>query len=159
VGLYRRKWRDKDGTIREGKTWWIDFVLPGIGQRCESTGTSNKRLARKILDTRRAEIVEGRYVNLIRSQAPSQKAFCRQYIESRTDLSPNTRKRYECSERNLVKFFGDSLLSDITETRIEAYKQSQLGAGIRAAGVNRNLSLLRLVMKKRDENSILLKIH
>lgn len=123
-------------------------MVPGVGQRCESTGTSNKRLARKILDTKRAEIVEGRYVNLIKSQAPNLKDFCRQYIESRTDLSPNTRKRYECSERNLVKFFGDSPLSDITETRIEAYKQSQLGVGVKAAGVNRNLSLLRLVLKK-----------
>lgn len=148
MGLYRRRWRDKDGSIHESKTWWIDFVLPGIGQRCESTGTTNKRLARKILDTRRAEIVEGRYVNLIKSHAPSLKDFCRQYIESRTDLSPNTRKRYECSERNLAKFFGDSLLSDMTETRIEGYKHSQLGAGVRAAGVNRNLSLLRLVLKK-----------
>lgn len=44
----------------------------------------------------------------------------------------------------LRRFF----LSDVTETRIEAYKQSQLGAGVRAAGVNRNLSLLRLVLKK-----------
>ncbi|HXP78856.1 MAG TPA: tyrosine-type recombinase/integrase [Verrucomicrobiae bacterium] len=123
-------------------------MAPGVGQRCESTGTTNKRLARKILDMRRAEIVEGRYVKLVKSQAPSLKDFCRQYIESRKDLSPNTRKRYECSERNLVKFFGDSLLSDITETRIDSYKQSQLGAGVHAAGVNRNLSLLRLVLKK-----------
>ncbi len=148
MGLYRRRWRDRNSKVHESKTWWIDFVLPGIGQRCESTGTTNKRLARKILDTRRAEIVEGRYVNLVKSQAPSLKDFCRQYIESRKDLSPNTRKRYECSERNLVKFFGDSLLSDISETRIEMYKQSQLGTGLRAAGVNRNLSLLRLVLKK-----------
>jgi len=49
---------------------------------------------------------------------------------------------------NLLKFFETSLLSDITETRIEVYKQSQLGAGVRAAGVNRNLSFLRLVLKK-----------
>jgi integrase len=123
-------------------------MVPGVGQRCESTGTSNKRLARKILDMHRAEIVEGRYVNLIKSQAPSLKDFCRQYIESRTDLSANTRKRYECSERNLLRFFGNSLLSDINETRIEAYKQSQLASGVRAAGVNRNLSVLRLILKK-----------
>ena len=123
-------------------------MVPGVGQRCESTGTTNKRLARKILEMRRAEIVEGRYVNLVKSQAPNLRDFCRQYLKSRTDLSPNTRKRYECSERNLLKFFETSLLSDITETRIEVYKQSQLGAGVRAAGVNRNLSFLRLVLKK-----------
>src|SRR5579863_7344352 len=147
-GLYKRSWKDKSGRRHTSKVWWMSFMVPGVGQHCESTGTTNKRLARKILDTKRAEIVEGRYVNLIKSQSPSLKDFCRQYIESRTDLSPNTRKRYECSERNLVKFFGNSLLSDLTETRIESYKQSQLGAGVQAAGVNRNLSLLRLVLKK-----------
>ncbi len=146
-GLYKRTWRDKSGKRHTSKIWWVGFMVDGR-QKCESTGTTNKRLARKILDTKRAEIVEGRYVNLVKSQAPSLKDFCRQYIESRSDLSPNTRRRYECSERNLVKFFGNSILSDITETRIEAYKQSQLGAGVRAAGVNRNLSLLRLVLKK-----------
>jgi integrase len=146
--LYRRKWKDKKGMLHSTAVWWMSYMVPGVGQRCESTETTNKRLARKILDMRRAEIVEGRYVNLVKSQAPSLKDFGRQYLESRTGLSPNTRKRYECSERSLLKFFGNSLLSDITETRIEAYKQSQLGVGVRAAGVNRNLSLLRLVLKK-----------
>ena len=142
MGLYRRTWKDRNGKIHRSKIWWMDFMVPGEGQKCESTGTTNKRLAQKIFDSRHAEVVEGRYVNLIKSQAPTQKDFCREYLESRKDLSPNTRKRYECSERNLAKFFGTSPLTEITEARIEGYKQSELEGGGRAAGVN------RIVLKK-----------
>src|SRR5580704_12269623 len=123
VGLYKR-----------GKIWWISYMVPGLGQRCETTGTLNKRLARKILDTRRAEIVEGRFANLIKSHAPNLKDFCRQYLESRTDLTSSTRKRYECSERKLTTFFGTSELPAITESRIEEYIQSELKAGLHSAG-------------------------
>jgi hypothetical protein len=79
------------GLYRRGKTWWMSFMAPGKGQCCKFTETSNKRLARKILDMRRAEIVEGRHVNLVKSHAPGLKDFCSQYIESRVDLQPNTR--------------------------------------------------------------------
>lgn len=102
--------------------------------------------SRKKMDMRRAEIVEGRYVNIIKSHAPTLKDFCRRYLELRTDLSPNTRKRYQCSERNLAKFFGTAFLPDITESRIGDYIQSQLEGGLRSAGVNRNLSFLRLIL-------------
>jgi hypothetical protein len=65
-------------------------------QHCESTRTSNKRLAQKIFDVRRAEIHEGRFVSLLKSHAPSLGNYGRQYIDSRTDLHPNTKRRYEC---------------------------------------------------------------
>jgi integrase len=136
VGLYKR-----------GRTWWVSYMVPGIGQRCESTGTSNKRLARKILDTRRAEIVEGRHVNLVKSHAPGLRDFCAQYIKSRTDVQPNTRKRYKSSSQNLDTFFESAPLSTITEARVEDFKSARLAAGSRAAGINRDLSLLRLLLR------------
>jgi hypothetical protein len=135
------------GLYKRGKTWWMSFMVPGVGQCCKSTGTTNKRLARKILDMRRAEIVEGRHVNLVKSRAPSLKDFCSQFIESRTDLQANTRKRYMCSAKNLEKFFESAPLSIITEARVEEFKQARLAAGSRAAGTNRDLSLLRLLLR------------
>ncbi len=134
------------GLYRRGKIWWMSYMKDGH-QRCETTGTSNKRLARKILDMRRAEIVEGRHVNLVKSHAPSLKDFCSQYIESRTDLQPNTRKRYKCSAKNLETFFESAPLSTTTEARIEDFKRARLESGSRAAGINRDLSLLRLLLR------------
>jgi integrase len=147
MGLYKRTWKDKNGKRHTSKIWDMSYMLDGR-QKCESTGTSNKRLARKILDTRRAEIAEGRYANLLKSNVPTLKDFCEEYLKSRTELSENTRDRYAHSKRNLTNFFGTASISSITEARIEAYKQAQLQLKLRAAGINRNLSFLRLVLKK-----------
>jgi hypothetical protein len=103
-------------------------MVPGVGQCCKSTGTTNKRLARKILDMRRAEIVEGRHVNLVKSRAPSLKDFCPQYIESRAELQANTRKRYTCSAKNLERFFESAPLSTIAQTYSKASEEYRRAA-------------------------------
>src|ERR1700730_1888687 len=109
------------------------FMVPGVGQCCKSTGTTNKRLARKILDMRRAEIVEGRHVNLVKSHAPGLNNFCSQYIESRADLQPNTRKRYICSAKNLEKVFESAPLLTITEARVEDFKRASACVKIKSS--------------------------
>src|ERR1700687_2498516 len=106
------------GLYRRGTILWMTFMVRGVGQCCKSSGTHNKRLARKILDMRRAEIVEGRHVNLVKSHVPSIKDFSLLYTESRADLQANTRKRYACSAKNLEKFFESAPLSTITEARV-----------------------------------------
>jgi integrase len=125
----------------------MSYVVNGK-QRCESTGTSNKRLAQKILDIRRAEIVEGRFQGLMKSHAPMLKDYISQYLESRTDLHPNTRTRYGVSRRCLEEFFGATRLPDITDDRIEDYKTARLRGRTGPVGVNRDLSLLRQVLKQ-----------
>jgi hypothetical protein len=125
----------------------MDFVADGH-QRCESTGTSNKRLAQKILDTKRAEIAEGRFPGLLKSHAPKLKDYISRYLESRTDLHPNTRTRYAVSRRCLEDFFAATRLPDITDARIEDYKTARLRGQTGPAGINRDLSLLRLVLKQ-----------
>src|ERR1700746_934265 len=136
------------GLYRRGKIWWLSYMLPGVGQRCESSGTRNKRLGRKILDIRRAEIVEGRFSGFLKSHPPTLKDYISKYLESRTDLHPNTRTRYGGSKRFLENFFAATRLPDITDTRIEDYKAARIRAGTGPAGVNRDLSLLRLVLKQ-----------
>jgi integrase len=105
-------------------------------------------LAQKILDTRRTEIVEGRLPGVIKSHAPTLKSYISEYLDSRTDLHPNTRTRYGGSQRFLEDFFGATRLPDITDARIEEYKTARIRGGTGPAGVNRDLSLLRLVLKQ-----------
>jgi len=116
--------------------------------RCESAGTSNKRLAQKILDIRRAQIIEGRLPGVMKSHPPSLKSYISEYLDSRTDLHPNTRTRYGGSRRFLEDFFGATRLPDITDARIEDYKAVRIRGGTGPTGVNRDLSLLRLVLKQ-----------
>ncbi len=147
MGLYRRRYKHRDGTTVKARIWWMAYTANGR-HRCESTGTSNKRLAQKILDTRRTEIVEGRLPGVIKSHAPTLKSYISEYLDLRTDLHPNTRTRYGGSKRFLEDFFDATRLPEITDARIEEYKTARIRGGTGPTGVNRDLSLLRLVLKQ-----------
>jgi integrase len=151
MGLYRRRWRNSDRKFITSPQWWMAYIVDGH-QHCESTHTSNKRVAKKLLAIRLAEIAEGRFPGLLKSHPPTLKDYISQYLESRTDLHPNTRTRYRGSRRFLERFFAGTRLPDITNARIEEYKTARTRGGTGPAGVNRDLSLLRQVLKqaKRD---------
>jgi len=147
MGLYRRRWRDRKGKTHRTDVWWLSYVVGGK-QHCESTRTSNKRVAKKILAIRLAEVAEGRFSGLLKSHSPALKPYFSEYLESRTDLHPNTRTRYGGSRRFLERFFATTRLPDITDARIEEYKAARIRAGTGPAGVNRDLSLLRQVLQQ-----------
>jgi integrase len=147
MGLYRRTKRRKDGTIRKSRVWWISYMVSGT-QHCESTRSSNRRLAEKLLNIRRAEVAEGRFPGLLKSNAPTLKDYMSQYLASRTDLHPHTCTRYGVSRRCLERFFAAARLPDITDQRIQDYKNARLREGTGPVGINRDLSLLRLVLKQ-----------
>jgi len=146
MGLYRRSWKLKGGKTVKSDTWWMNFVVNGK-QICESTGTVDKRLAKKILAVRRAQSIEGRFP-LLKSHAPTLKDYLSTYLDSRTDLHPNTMKRYKGSKRFLERFFSTTRLPDVGAARIEDYKAARIRGGTGPAGVNRDLSLLRLVLRQ-----------
>ena len=129
---------------RKGKNWYAAYSADGRHFN-RSTGTSNKRTAQKILDSWRADIVEGRF-NLLKSQAPTLKDWSNQFVES--IQHPNTRRRYAVSKVSLDAFFKDARLSHLSAARIEEYKRVRLAAGVKAATVNRDLALLRQLMKR-----------
>src|SRR5580692_9354836 len=131
------------GLYRRGKIWWMAYMVDGR-QHCESTGTSNKRLAKKILDKRKGEIAEGRF-NLPRSNPPTLKKWSQQFLE--TVAHPNTKRTYDSCIRMLLNFFGDARLSQISPGRIEDFKLSRTKAGAGHATINRNLAVLRPMMK------------
>lgn len=157
MALYRRKWRNKAGKLVKAPTWWMSLTVGGR-QHFESTHTSNKRLAHKILDIRRAEIIEGRFPGLLKSHPPTLKGYISKYLESRADLHPNTRTRYKGSKRFLEDFFATTRLPDITDVRIEEYKAARIRGGTGPAGINRDLSLLRLVLKQAKKDRFIAQI-
>ena len=60
MGLYRRNKRGRDGKLRQSFIWWMCYASDGK-RHCESTKTTNKRLATRILNKRLSEIVEGKF--------------------------------------------------------------------------------------------------
>ena len=109
-------------------------------QHCESTGTSNKRLAQKILDKRKGEIAEGRF-NLPKSNPPLLQEWAEQFLGSVSH--PNMKRTYDSCIQMLLNFFGDARLSQITPDRIEDFKLSRRRDGTGPATINRNLAVLR----------------
>src|ERR1700730_6901629 len=129
------------------KNYFMSYSSNGK-QRCESTHTSNKRLAKKILDSRLGAIAEGRQpFLLVKSDAPRLKAWTDKFLDSVPN--PKTKCRYTSSVGNLVKFFGESArLSDITVSRIEEFKQARLKEKVSPASINRDLATARLFLKQ-----------
>ena len=134
MGLYHRP---------SSSIWWMSFSACGRQVR-ESTGTTNKILAKKILAVRLAEVAEGRW-NLLVSNPPRLRQWSTEFLESVPH--PKTMEGYEYSVAHLLQFFGENIrLSDISVARIEEFKQSRLAAGVKPATVNRNLSVLRRML-------------
>src|SRR5690242_4063045 len=96
MGVYLRKFR-KSGK----KIFWISFT-DGGRQIFESTHSTSKRFAERLLAIRLAEITESRY-NLVRANPPRLEEWATTYLSTISHL--NTRKRYDCSLRQLVEFF------------------------------------------------------
>jgi integrase len=131
------------GLYRRGVTWWINYTVNG-DQWCESTGTTNKRLAQKILDSKKADIVEGRF-RILPSRAPNFDSFSNEFLDS--IRHPNTKKRYATSVKHLAEYFGKDRLSAFTPDQVEKFKVARLKNGVRAATVNRDLAVLRRMFK------------
>jgi integrase len=133
------------GLYKKGSSnWYAAFSADGRHYN-RSTGTPNKRRAQKILNVWLAEIIEGRF-NLLKSHAPTLKDWSKQFVES--IHHPNTRRRYACSKVALDDFFKEARLSHVTVSRIEQYKRERLAAKVKSATVNRDLALLRQLLRR-----------
>jgi integrase len=139
VGVYYRKARARLGKGNR-KIWWISFTLNGR-QIFESSHSTSKRFAEKLLAIRKAEIAEARY-NLPSSNPPRLKEWTTDFLA--TVQHASTKKRYTSSIKHLHLFFGEKTrLTDISVSRIEAFKKKRLTDGLTPAGCNRDLAVLR----------------
>ena len=129
---------------KRGKTWWINYTLSDGTHKYESSGSSNKQVAKRLQDMRKGEVAEGR-LRLPRSNPPFLQPYSDEFLE--TIKEPKTKARYHSSIRNLIAYLGRIRLSQITSEGIEGFKQERLAAGISPATINRDLAVLRRMLK------------
>lgn len=140
MGLYRR--RDNSA---KGRVWWISYMIAGQQHR-ESSGSTNKRIAEKLLALRKTQVFEDRW-SLPKSNAPLLEEFAERYLK--TIQHENTRDRYQASLSNVKNHLGAKVrLSDITPERIYAFQQSRLAEGTRKATVNRDVAALSSMLSR-----------
>jgi integrase len=114
-------------------------------QHFEACHTHNKRLAAKMLAIRQAEIAQGRYHHLVATKSPFLSVWSEEFLSTVRDVS--TKRRYFSSIQHLKGFFQKARLAEITPRDIEHFKRQRLNEGVRSATVNRDLAVLRRMLK------------
>jgi integrase len=142
MGIFRR--------IDSG-IWWISYMENGL-QRRESSKSKNKRDAEKLLTLRKAAVFEGR-LRLPKSNPPRLEEWTKQILASVNH--PNTKRRYETSIKNLKEYFEGVRISQITPEGIEEYKFERLKEGVGPATVNRDLTVLRLMLRQAERQRLI----
>lgn len=136
--------RKQSSVYKRGRIWWVTYRDDARRYRCGSSGTTNRRVAQKLEDMRRAAVAEGRLA-LPRSNPPSLELWSSRFLES--IQNPVTKNRYGTSARALLSYFRNTRLSQITADRIDEFKGARLRNGVRSATVNRDLAVLRRMLK------------
>jgi integrase len=142
LGVYYRKFR-KSGR----KIWWLSFTVGGK-QVFESSHSTSKRFADKLLAIRQAEIAEGRF-SFLKKQAPALGVWSEKYLESVQHA--NTRRRYACSRVALISFFGEQTqLGHISSAKITEFIRARHEEKVKSATINRDLRFLAQLLKQAE---------
>src|SRR6516164_2767068 len=106
VGLYKRQ---------DSRFWWMAYTVKGR-QRCESTKTLSKELAKKILKKREAEIALGRFQVGWPGEQMTFSELCEEFLRSHSStLSPKSQANHQMFLKSLRGFLGDRKLTEIDE--------------------------------------------
>jgi integrase len=132
--------------------YWLCLTVDGR-QRWEPCKTHNKKTAQKLLAIRTAEAIEKRY-QIPTSNPPRLKEWTVEFLLMVSQAS--TKSRYECSVKQIRAFFGDKTrLTDISVSRIEAFKKKRLADGVTPAGCNRDLAVLRRLLNLAERQRLI----
>jgi integrase len=134
------------GTLfkKKGSDNWQMGVCVNGQQVCKSTHTTNEKMAKKLLAQWETEVFEGRF-RLIKTNAPTLEEWAAQFLLTIPHLK--TRLRYTSSVNNIKPSLGRLRLSRITADLVEDFKDERLAKGIGPATVNRDLAVLRRMLK------------
>jgi len=134
--IYRRKFKDKDGNTREGKTYWIKYYHNGK-PLYESTKSTKWADAANLLKQREGGIASGK--------APGvrfDKVMFSELVEAlKEDYKLKGQKRPRV--KHLETFFKDMRVIDVTTTEITRYINHRMDEGIANGTINRELAALK----------------
>lgn len=110
MGVYKRK-----------DMWWIDYYYKG--KRIREPVSTKKKDAETILEQRKTEIREGKYQILQKVKKIKFSDFAELYIN---DYSKPVKRSYKTDIsliKNLMKYFGDLYLDDISDHHFDDYRK------------------------------------
>ena len=126
---------------QRGEAWWVAYYFRGQQQR-ESSGSTDKKVAQRLLKKRIGEIQGNRFIGLSQERVTFE-----ELLEGlRLDYQNNGRKSLGVLDHHLKPVraaFALTRAADITEARIERYKADRLAEGKAPATVNRELASIK----------------
>jgi len=125
-------------------------------QRCESTKTSSKELAKKIIQKREAEIVLGRFKVGWAGERMTFAQLSEEFLRSHSStLSVKSQENHQSFLRNLRAYFGDRRLTEVDERAVVDYRSHRRRQPsrrdpkrmVKGATVNRELACLHCMFQ------------
>ena len=129
------------GLFKRGKVWWMDLMYQGQRIR-RSTGVKDKRLAEQIYAKVLTEIVEGRWFERIEEKTRTFRELMERYDKEYFSHLPGSRRNYSYFNQ-LVDFFGDYTLAEITPRLINEFKTARKAQGVKPATINRQITIAK----------------
>lgn len=130
---------------KRGNVWWIKYYRNGKGFR-ESSGTTKKMVAKKLLERREGEIAQGKLPGVIFDKITFDQ-LAEDYLRDYRINHKKSMERAEISKKQLELYFGGDRIPSITTPRINAYIEKRQTEGAANATINRELSALKRMLR------------
>ncbi len=131
------------GLFKRGQTWWMRFTFKGRQIR-KSTETGDKKLAERIYHKILGEIAEGKWFERLPGEEKTFREMMEKYLKeySARNKTPKSHDRDRQLANHLNRFFGDSILTEITPRSISEYKVKRRDEGASPRTINYELALM-----------------
>jgi len=146
MGLYRRN---------GSRFWWMSYTADKE-RSFESTKTSSKEIAMKILKKREGEIALGLFKVGLPGERMTFAELCDEFLSSHTPtVSINSQRNHQLFVKNLQGYFGNRKLTEIHRRMIEEYRnhrrrqpsQRNPKTTVKGATVNREIQCLHCMFQ------------
>lgn len=129
---------------KRGDVWWIKYYRNGKSYR-ESSGSTKKMVAKKLLDRKEGEIAQGKVPSIVFDKVIFD-VLAEDFLR---DYRINQKKSLERAERSvtlLKREFEGIKVPAITTPRIQQYIEDRLAEKAAKASINRELSALKRIL-------------
>ncbi|HYV18371.1 MAG TPA: site-specific integrase [Verrucomicrobiae bacterium] len=134
---------------RDG-SWWIDYRINGRrGPRKREKIGPSKQLARTVLQKRKVEIAEGKFLDRRLIDRTTFKEFSEQFLRVHSAVK-RSKDRDDYIVARFSERWGPRLLSDVTSQHIEAWR-AERSEQVSHGTVNRELECLKTLFGKAVE--------
>lgn len=131
------------GIFKRGPVWWMRFSYQGKQIR-KSTETDDRKLAQRIFDKLKGEVAEGTWFERLPGEDYTFEDLMKKYMAeySAVNKAASSHKRDESLVKQLVSYFGDHYLTEITPAMISNFKVKRRDDGVSPRTINYELTTM-----------------